>query len=101
MYTKMLGIFYKAVVQAVLLFGSDICSMTPHIGRTPEFFYHQMDLRMIGKQQWRGTNGSWSYPPMSEAMTEVGLEELETYFTRLQNAVAQCIAVCPILYLFL
>ena len=37
------------------------------------------------------------YPPLSEALEETGLQEVETYISRRQNTVAHFIAVRPIM----
>ena len=54
----MLGVFYKSVVQAVLLFRSDKWFMTSRICRTMGLFLYQVSLWMIVKQPRRGTDGS-------------------------------------------
>ena len=39
----------------------------------------------------------WVYPPLAEAMSKAGLQEIETYFSRHQNTVSQYIATRPIM----
>ena len=39
----------------------------------------------------------WVYPPLAEAMSKAGLQEIETYFTHHQNTVSQYIATRPIM----
>ena len=62
----MLGIFYKSVVQAMLLFRSEMWVMTPCIGRTLGVFHHQVDQRFTGKQVRREAEGGRRYLPMNE-----------------------------------
>ena len=71
--------------------------MSPHIGRTLDGFHQRVTRRLTGRQPQRGLDGAWVYPPLVEAMSETGLQDLETYVARHQNAVAQYIATRPIM----
>ena len=48
------GNFFKAVVQAVLLFGADTWVLTPRIERALESFMHGATRRITGKNPRRG-----------------------------------------------
>ena len=52
-----LGNFFKAVVQAVILFGSETWVLTPRIERALESFMHGAARRITGNQPRRG--GGW------------------------------------------
>ena len=54
------GIFFKAVVQAVLIFRSEIWVMNPHMGRYLGGFKHSVSRRINGRQPQRMMEGSWS-----------------------------------------
>ena len=54
------GIFFKAVVQAVLIFRSEMWVMTPHMGRSLGGFKHSVSRRINGRQPQRMMEGSWS-----------------------------------------
>ena len=54
-------------------------------------------LRITGKHPRRGVGGQCTYPPLKEAMREVGFEGIWKAVTRNQNTVAQYIATRPIL----
>ena len=71
---KVSGNFFKAVVQAVLLFGAETWVLNPKIERALERFMHGAARRITGKQQRRGGDGQWTYPPLKEAMREEGSE---------------------------
>ena len=75
--------------------------MTPHMVRTLEGFHHLMIGRLMGKLPRCRADGNWNEPPLSEAMREVGLEEMEVYIGRINKTVAQYIATRPIMYLYL
>ena len=68
------GHFFKAVVQAVLLFGAETWVLTPRIERALESFMHGAARRITGKQPRREGGGQWTYPPLEEAMREAGFE---------------------------
>ena len=89
------------VVQAVLLFGSEMWAMTPRLEKALKGFHHWAVWRMAGmipKHQW---GGSWMYPPIGAAMEKVGLDDIEVYIARFQNMVVQYIMTCPIMGLCL
>ena len=88
---------FKAVVQAVLLFGAETWVLTPMIDRALESFMHGAARRITGKKPRRGEDGKWNYPPLKEAIREAGFEGIRKAVTRRQNTVAQYIATRPIL----
>ena len=71
------GIFSKAVVQAVLVLGSDTWVTNPRMGQTLGGLQHRVDHRITERHLWQIPDGSWGYPPLEEAMREAGLEEVE------------------------
>ena len=88
----MLENFFKAVVQAVLLFGAETWVLTPRIERALESFMHGAARRITGRQPRRGWDEKWYYPSLREAMREAGFEEIRKSITRMQNTVAQYIS---------
>ena len=93
------GNLFKDLIQAVLLFGSEMWVPTPCTGQPMGGFQHRVDLRIMGKKTWRPQDGSWEPPPppLEEAMREEGMEEVEEYVLRRHNTVAQYIATRPIM----
>ena len=57
--TRTLGMFYKAVVQVVLLFISDNWVMTLIIGSTLGGFHHWVAHRLTGNQLRRNADRNW------------------------------------------
>ena len=94
------GNFFKAVVQAVLLFRAETWVLTLGMERDLDSFQHGDARRLTGRQPWRRGDGSWAYPPLKEAMREAGFEGIRQYITRRQNMVAQYIETRPILDLY-
>ena len=71
---KVSGNFYKAVAQAVLLFGTETWVLTQRMERALESFQSRVARRITGKKPRRRAYGSWDYPPLAEALGEAGLE---------------------------
>ena len=88
----MLGNFFKAVVQHVLLFGAETWVLTPRIERALESSMHGDARRITGNRPRCGGGGKWYYPPLREAMQEAGFEDIRKAITRRHNTVAQYIA---------
>ena len=88
---RVLGIFFKAVVQQVLLFGAETWVLTSIIKRVLDSFMHGVARRITGRQPQRGWDGKWSYPSLEGSMKEVGFKEIRTSITNRQNTVAQYI----------
>ena len=72
--TKVSGNFYKAVAQAVLLFGAETWVLAPRMERALDSFQHRVARRITGRQPMRQGGGIWEYPPLAEAMGEAGFE---------------------------
>ena len=95
------GRFYLTLVQATLLFGSETWVVTPRMAKTLGGFYHRAVRQITVQLPWWRSERIWYYPPLTDAMREVMLEELETYISRRQNTVAQYITTWTILDLCL
>ena len=96
-YPKVSEHFFKAEVQAVLLFGAETCVLTPRMERDLSSFQHRVELRLTGRQPRRQWDGSWDHPMLAEEMAEAGFEDIGTYVTRRQHTVAQYIVTQTIL----
>ena len=90
--SKVSGHFFKAVVQAVLLFGAEAWVLTCRMERALNRFQKRVTRRLTGRQSKMRGNIIWDYPPLTAAMVEAGFEEIRTYVTRRQNMVAQNIS---------
>ena len=90
-----MGVFYAAVVQAVLLYGPETWVMYLRTGSTLVGFHHRFYCRLMSRQTLRGVDRMWVYPLLEGAMAESGLHELDTYVDRLQNTVTQYIVTKP------
>ena len=90
-----------AVVQAVLLFGSNRWVLTPRLEKALKGFLHRAAWGMTGMVTKRQIDGTWVYPPIGAALSMVGLEEIRVYIARRKNTFARYIAISPIMDLCL
>jgi hypothetical protein len=93
---KTVGQFYKAVVQAVLLYGSESWVVTPAMLRVLSSFHHKAGRRIAGKMA-KLVDGKWVYPPLKDALEEAKLLSIGEYIQVRQNTVAEYIATRPIM----
>ena len=84
--------FYKSVVQAVLLFRSDTWVLNPHIGRALRSFQHRVARRITRKQPRQQDEAGSEYAPLVAEMEEVVFEKIRVYILKRQDRVAQYIA---------
>lgn len=62
---RMSGIFYKAVVQAVLLYGCETWVVTPAVLAALEGFHHRVARRLSGRQpRYLPGRDEWVFPPI-------------------------------------
>ena len=89
---RLSGFFFKAVIQAVLLFGAETWVVTPCIVKALEGFHTQVARRLTGKFPQRTTDRKWRYASASAAREAADFLTMEEYVRRRQNTVAQYIA---------
>ena len=94
---KSVKTFYKAVEQAVLMFGAETWVITLRMERSLDSFQHRVARRLTRRKPRIRGDGSWAYLPLEEAMGEAGFEGIRKSVTRTHNKVAQYIATRPIL----
>jgi hypothetical protein len=56
------GIFYKATVQLILLFGSETWNLSPSSLKLLKGFHIRATWRMTGKRPVKLRDGTWTYP---------------------------------------
>ena len=85
--SRTLGTFYREVVQAALLFGSETWVISQNIARMLGGFNHRVIHQMTGRQPRCKVDGSQVYSPLEEATAAEGLEEVKTYVACRYNKV--------------
>ena len=76
------GMFYKAVVQSVLLYGSETWVRSQAMDQVLAGFHHRVARRLSGRLPTRYYNGTWYYPPIEEALEAAGLYPMSEYLAR-------------------
>ena len=66
----MSGNFFKAVIQAVLLFGEETWVLNPSMDLSLDSFQNRAARRLTGRQLCRREDRLWEYPPLKEVMRE-------------------------------
>ncbi len=69
---KVCGVFYKATVQAVLLFGSEMWKLCPLSLKSLEGFHIWAARCMAGKMPTMNPDGTWTYPSSRDVLKAVG-----------------------------
>ena len=89
--------FFKAAIQAVLIFGAETWVVTPRMGKALGGFQTQVTRRLAGQLLQRTTVDTWEYTSAAAAREAAGLLMMEEYIRRRQNTVAQYIATRSLL----
>ena len=79
MAPRVSGLFFKAVVQAVLLLGSETWLVTLRMGKALRGFQDQMARRLTGRLLRRTPDEKWTYTSAVTEQEEVGFLTMEEY----------------------
>ena len=90
--------FYKAVIQSVLLYGSETWNVTGTMLKRLEGFHTLAAHRMVRVHKpKRGPNNEWTYPKRKDVLKDCGLEMIKTYILRRRVTIAEyVVATIPI-----
>ncbi len=90
--------FYKAVVQAVLLYGSETWNLTKTVLARLEGFHVRAAYCMVQvhRPKWVARN-QWEYPKTSDVLEECGMATMQHYIQKRRATIAICIEDWPIL----
>ena len=92
--------FYKAVVQSVLLYGSESWVVAPAVLKVLEGFHHRVARKLSGMQPpYHPREDRWEYPSIEEALEVAGMYTMEHYLNVRRNTLVENIATRPILEL--
>jgi hypothetical protein len=89
------GLFYKAIVQTVLLYGSESWVITPAMLKVLDSFHHQVAHCITGHTPHQ-INDTWHYPPIGPTLEEAGLLTMKKYMTKQLNTIAEYVATRPL-----
>jgi hypothetical protein len=93
---KICASFYKAVVQTVLLFGSETWVISPAMLRTLEGFHHRVARQLSGNKPEKLESGEWRYQPREKAREACGLRTMEEYIAQRRKYIIEYIIDRPI-----
>ena len=87
----MAGMFYQAVVAAVLLYGSESWVLPPSALKVLEGFHVEAARRMTGMRPQKRTVGPWIYPKSADVLAAARLRPVATYIRRRRHHIATTI----------
>ena len=95
------SIFYKAVIQSVLLYGSETWTLSATMLKALGGFHNHVARKLSGL--WPTLifrDQTWVYPPTVEVLEKAHLHPITHYLSARQNRLAESIAAQPILHLY-
>ena len=97
---KAQSIMYKAIVQAVLLYGREIWVVTYSMMIVLEGFNHRIARQIAGMTVNKDNGGEWERALLDAALDTRGLWKIREYVRRQQVTIAEYVAWRPIYKLF-
>ena len=95
---KVAAMFYRAVIQSVLLFGCETWVLSDTIKRLLRGFHIKAAYQMAKLYKPRkDENGVWTYPASKDALEEVGLLTIDEYIERRRETIVEYVATRPVL----
>jgi hypothetical protein len=76
---KVMGTFYKTIVQSVLLYGSETWVVSKQMMKILRSFHRRCSRYIMGKHIWQDSNGEWHQPSSKEVLEGAGLKTVEEY----------------------
>ena len=93
---RVMGYFYKAVVQAVLLYGSESWVLSEFFLKQLRSFHARVARYLTGRHIRQLEDGSWYHPPTGDVLEEAGLETVDTYIKRRRDTVRRFVLYRPL-----
>ena len=91
--TQISEMFYRAVVQAVLIFGSESWVLSAYMETVVEGTHKWFLRHIIGKQMRWNPDGTWVIPEAEVVLESVGMQSTATYISRRQGSVSQWVVL--------
>ena len=83
---------YKAVVQAVIIYGSEICVVTDVMVTFLEGFHHRIARQITGMMARGGKGGEWKWALVDAVLEVTGIWPIRAYVRRRQKKIAEYVA---------
>ena len=84
---KVMGYFYKAIVQAVLLYGSESWTLSEGMLRRIRSFHSRVARFLCNRHIRCNEDGTWEYPHTEEVLESAGLFSIDEYIRRRRASV--------------
>jgi len=93
-----MGWFYKATIQAVLLYGAETWTLTQPLQRLLDSFHHRCARYLSRMTNTQQPDGTWLIPPSATALANAGLHPISTYIRRHVDTILPFIQTRAILW---
>jgi hypothetical protein len=90
------GYFYKAIIQAVLLYGSESWTLSNRTLQLFRSFHARVARHLTGRHIRPLEDGTWFCPPTTEVLNSAGLETIDEYIQRRRDTVREFVRHRPI-----
>ena len=84
---KTMGHFYQAIVQAVLLYGSESWTLSETMMRKLRSFHSRAARYICNRHIRPRADGSWEYPSTEVVLRDAGLFSIDEYIRRRRNTI--------------
>ena len=84
---KTMGVFYRTIVQAILLFGSETWSLTKCQMAMVRSFHNQCTRNITRRWNYKKEDGTWFIYDMKETLQKAGLQPVEEYIARRKRTI--------------
>ena len=86
----------KAVVQELILYGSEIWVVTKKIMTFLEVFHHGISRQIMGMKEWMGDGGEWEWNLVDAALEATGIWLMRDYLWRWKANIEEYVMGRPI-----
>ena len=93
---RVMGYFYKAIVQAVLLYAAETWVLTERMMVALNTFHHRVARYIAGDHIQLLPNGEWELPRSEEVLEKSGLHTIEEYVRRRKQTITPWVRGRPI-----
>jgi hypothetical protein len=87
-YPMIMAMFYKAIVQSVLLYGAESWVLTQEMERKLQSFHHRCARFIAQEHIEKDDNGEWKSPPSKQVLSKLGLRTVQEYIQQRKNTVS-------------
>jgi hypothetical protein len=84
---KSITSIYKAVVQAVLLYGCESWVPMPQMEQSLQSFHHKCARYITGQHIRKNADGTWTCPKSSKVLEKANLLPIQAYIEKQRNTI--------------